>query len=519
VGNGGGGSLLVALPGANRSDAESAREMIASDWRELGRREGFDASGAAFVTAVAVFPSEAVSAEFLFESLRVQLNADPVRGAVEAESDASLLRAGVTAMSDTMRPVYGTLRRVAPTDLPVLLEGETGVGKEVLTDLVHRWSRRAAGPLVKVHCASLSETLLASELFGHERGAFTGADRRRIGRFEQASGGTLFLDEVGEIPMEVQVMLLRALQEGEIDRVGGAESVQIDVRIVAATNRDMKQMVAAGRFREDLYYRLQGMVVVVPPLRERREELPALIERFRAEIIADGHAPARGFSTGALDELYQQAWPGNIRQLRTTVFRAMVLARGAVVRHADVLSALTGAAAVSGAPEQAARLEPRRAESSPASAGGSGDELGPRGSAAGPGASKVDPGIVDPARPASAQAAPGSVEPVVELPAARPADAAPSKGSDAHAEAAADNPERALPRRLQELLQTIRRRGRYTTQEHMAKSGVSHRTALRDLQALVIEGFVERVGVRRGAYYRPDPRLTNSLPTQQDGLA
>ena len=523
VGNGGGGSLLVALPGASRSDAESAREMIASDWRELGRREGFDASGAAFVTAVAVFPSEAVSAEFLFESLRVQLNADPVRGAVEAESDASLLRAGVTAMSDRMRPVYGTLRRVAPTDLPVLLEGETGVGKEILTDLVHRWSRRAEGPLIKVHCASLSETLLASELFGHERGAFTGADRRRIGRFEQASGGTLFLDEVGEIPMEVQVMLLRALQEGEIDRVGGAESVQIDVRIVAATNRDMKQMVAAGRFREDLYYRLQGMVVVVPPLRERREELPALIERFRAEIIADGHAPARAFSTGALDELYQQEWPGNIRQLRTTVFRAMVLARGSVVRHADVLAALTGAAAVLQVPEQVVRRESSQAEASSSrpyeDGSGGGAESSQGASAVEAGPPGADPRTRAGAPPAPEQPLPGRAEPVVELPTVGPTSAAPSRGSNPPREGAADAPERALPPRLQELLQAIRQQGRYTTQDHMAKSGLSHRTALRDLQALVSEGFVERVGARRGAYYRPDSRLANTSRPFEDGLA
>ena len=263
-----------------------------------------------------------------------------------------------TAISAAMRPVYSTLRRVAPTDLPVLLEGETGVGKEVLTNLVHSWSRRSRGPLVKVHCAALTETLLASELFGHERGAFTGADRRKIGRFEQANGGTLFLDEVGEIPHDVQVTLLRALQEGEIDRVGGGEAVKVDVRVVAATNRDMKEMVRAGRFREDLYYRLQGMVVVVPPLRERREELAALARRFVADIVAAGHAPAREFSTGAMDELYRQEWPGNIRQLRTTVFRALVLARGAVVRQHDVRSALAGGGAmmVDGAQEESVSL-------------------------------------------------------------------------------------------------------------------------------------------------------------------
>src|SRR5262245_59813126 len=243
-----------------------------------------------------------------------------------------------------MRAVYNTLRRVAPTDLPILLEGETGVGKEVLTNLVHRWSRRAGGPLVKVHCASLSETLLASELFGHEKGAFTGAERRKIGRFEQADDGTLFLDEVGEIPLDVQVKLLRVLQEGEVDRVGGTEPVKVDVRVIAATNRDIARMVAEGRFREDLYYRLQGLVVRVPPLRERKQELRDLVEHFRREVVESGQSHARSLSTDAMDELYRQEWPGNIRELRNTVFRAMVMARGDFVHARDVLAALSTSA-------------------------------------------------------------------------------------------------------------------------------------------------------------------------------
>lgn len=499
VGDGGGGRFYVALPSADRGQAEVARELVASEWREAGRRDGIEVGGPSFSSAVCVFPDEAVSAEFLFESVRSQLDADPVRGAVEAESDASLLRAGVTAVSASMRPVYSTLRRVAPTDLPVLLEGETGVGKEVLTDLAHRWSRRASGPLVKVHCASLSETLLASELFGHERGAFTGAERRRIGRFEQASGGTLFLDEVGEIPMEVQVTLLRALQEGEIDRVGGAESVKVDVRVIAATNRDMKEMVADGRFREDLYYRLQGMVVLVPPLRDRREELPGLIERFRAEIVADGHAPARAMSTGALDELYQQEWPGNIRQLRTTVFRAMVLARGAVVRHEDVRAALSGGSAVPEMSERTVRMEPFRPSQAAGAASPDAASATQAGSSAPPDGGSRSSGLATRAKLGASGDAP-----VAGIPRPEPTGLAPTEDPGGPSPL-----EGQLSLRLRALLARVRELGRYTTQEHMAKSGVSHRTALRDLQTLVSKGFVERVGVRRGAWYRPDPRLAD----------
>ena len=509
AGYGGGGQFLVAMARVDRAGAETFRQEIASAWRSEGRSVGIETGVGTFGSALAVFPGEAASAGFLFEAVRAQLAADPVRDAVEAESDASLLRAGVTAVSAAMRPVYSTLRRVAPTDLPILLEGETGVGKEVLTNLVHRWSRRSRGPLVKVHCASLSETLLASELFGHERGAFTGADRRKVGRFEQAHGGTLFLDEVGEIPHDVQVMLLRALQEGEIDRVGGTQAVKVDVRVIAATNRDIKQMVANGAFREDLYYRLQGMVVQVPPLRERREELPALVERFRADIVRAGHAEDRSFSTGALDELLIQPWPGNVRQLRTTIFRSLVLARGLVVSADDVRAALRG------------------------SAGGS-DGIGEARSSVDVRATAEEPLYQMPRAPAAASSAPAGTDsgrPTPPPEAAEIGEAAESQESEESQEAqaagnagefaaatadgmrpaaAAGGPEVDLQRvvqslspRLLQLLSRVRESGRYTTQDHMASCGISHRTALRDLQALVQKGLVERVGSRRGAYYRP----------------
>ncbi|MFT4512846.1 MAG: transcriptional regulator with AAA-type ATPase domain/HAMP domain-containing protein [Planctomycetota bacterium] len=537
VGHGGRGRFYVGLPQSDRQDAEVMRQDVTAAWRAKGRQDGIEAGGATFGSALSVFPGEAASAEFLFDAVRTQLESDPVREAVEAESDVSLLQAGVTAVSAAMRPVYSTLRRVAPTDLPILLEGETGVGKEVLTNLVHRWSRRSKGPLIKVHCAALSETLLASELFGHERGAFTGADRRKTGRFEQADGGTLFLDEVGELPHDVQVALLRALQEGEIDRVGGTESVKVDVRVIAATNRDMQQMVKDGRFREDLYYRLQGMVVVVPPLRERREELLGLVQLFVREIVLTGHAPERELSTDAMDELYGQEWPGNIRQLRTTIFRALLLARGAVVRQHDVRSALAGGstlalpessvAVVDEAPGAAsdAVVAKRDAPLTPGrdrSLGRGVDSGGIGGESSRDAVSRVsgrerrlpvpDPVASEPivylVRPDSELEA-GPIADSVTGPILTPKSRVIGlPDSEVASGKSADVP---LTPRLLQLLSLIQERGRITTQDHMTSSGVSHRTALRDLQALVQHGVVERVGARRGAFYRSSGTAANSI--------
>jgi DNA-binding NtrC family response regulator/HAMP domain-containing protein len=499
----GGGQFLAAVPAYVRAQAEACLTRIAAAWDELvAQLPENEVEEQRPAGVVVQFPDEAASAEFLFEALQARLVALHSPGGTAMESDESLQRAGVTAVSPAMRAVYGTLRRVAPTDLPILLEGETGVGKEVLTNLVHRWSRRAGGPLVKVHCAALPETLLASELFGHEKGAFTGADRRKIGRFEQADGGTLFLDEVGEIPLDVQVKLLRVLQEREVDRVGGSEPVKVDVRVIAATNRDIARMVADGTFREDLYYRLQGVVVKVPPLRERKQELGSLVEQFRAEIVAGGHAAARRWSTDALDELFRHDWPGNIRELRNTVFRAMVLARGDVVQLRDVQAVL----AVAGGGAPAAATPPAAAPSSPVEAG--------------PPSEPVPPVLIPPP-PATDRAAARERETPTAW--AATADALPARGAEgADAVAAPEAPDDealeevgvpapggapfALAPRLEDLRQRVVAAGRYTTQDHMTACGISHRTALRDLQALVATGHLERVGSRRGTFYRPTRR-------------
>ncbi len=478
----GGGQFQAALPGVRRVQAEAYLADVAAAWGELvAQLPENEVEEARPAGVVVQFPDEAASAEFLFEALRARLLALHTPGASAMESDESLQRAGVTAISPAMRAVYGALRRVAPTDLPILLEGETGVGKEVLTNLVHRWSRRAGGPLIKVHCAALSETLLASELFGHEKGAFTGADRRKIGRFEQADGGTLFLDEVGEIPLDVQVKLLRVLQEGEVDRVGGTEPVKVDVRVVAATNRDISRLVADGRFREDLYYRLQGMVVVVPPLRERKQELAELVEHFRAEIVAGGHAQARAWSTEPMEELFRQEWPGNIRELRNTVFRAMVMARGEVVQLRDLQAVLAGAAPTATAANVAAAGAPPE----------------------GPPPVETPPPVLESpvAAPASgARNGAATADSPVDIP--RPVPHLEPNG----APRAEPGQPTVLPPRLRELYQAIVARGQYSTHDHMEQHSLSHRTALRDLQALVTSGFIERVGSRRGAFYRPADR-------------
>ncbi len=487
----GAGQFHVAMPGAGRASAEHLIENVRAAWGELVRQlPENDVEEQVPTGVVVVFPEDAPSAEFLFDALRARLKALATPGASAMESDESLQRAGVTAVSPAMRAVYQALRRVAPTDLPILLEGETGVGKEVLTNLVHRWSRRAGGPLVKVHCAALTETLLASELFGHEKGAFTGAERRKIGRFEQADGGTLFLDEVGDIPLDVQVKLLRVLQEGEVDRVGGTETVKVDVRVVAATNRDIGALVAAGRFREDLYYRLQGMVVKVPPLRERKHEIADLVEHFRREVVSTGQGRARSLSTDAMDEIYRREWPGNVRELRNTVFRAMVLAAGDVVSARDVAAVLDGRTPVgmgagAGAPDPtppsvAAMVEQAAPGSSPDRAGSS------------------------PPPPAATAASP---EPEFVLPRRDPEDAASIDTQVFTLE--------TLPPRLRVLLDLVRSRGACSTQDHMAAAGVSHRTSLRDMQALVRAGLVVRIGSRRGAFYQPSTgggRFPESAP-------
>jgi DNA-binding NtrC family response regulator len=241
----------------------------------------------------------------------------------------------IVAESPAMRTVVELARRVAPRRSNVLLTGETGTGKELFAGLIHEASSRGSGALVKVNCAALPETLLESELFGHERGAFTGADRRRIGRFEEASGGTLFLDEVGEMSPAIQAKLLRVLQDQEFHRVGGTQTLRTDARLVAATNVDLEREMRRGAFREDLYFRLDVIRVHLPPLRERPEDVVELAHRFQSEFAGGPGAP-RGFEPDAMARLRAHRWPGNVRELRNAIERAQLLAPGPRIRAADL---------------------------------------------------------------------------------------------------------------------------------------------------------------------------------------
>jgi DNA-binding NtrC family response regulator len=238
---------------------------------------------------------------------------------------------GLLGASPAMQTVYQVARQVAASRATVLVTGESGTGKGELARTIHALGPRARSPMITLHCAALAEGLLESELFGHERGSFTGAERQRIGRFEQADGGTLFLDEIGEISPVLQVKLLRVLQERTFERVGGDTPIKVDVRLIAATNRDLAREVREGRFREDLYYRLNVVHIEMPPLRLRGRDVLLLAEHFLRRFVAENHSRVRGFSEAARKKLVQHMWPGNVRELENAVERAVVLCTGAEI--------------------------------------------------------------------------------------------------------------------------------------------------------------------------------------------
>jgi len=241
------------------------------------------------------------------------------------EIDSSSMFEEIIGSSKPIRQLLKQVEKVAPSDSTVLILGETGTGKELIARAVHRRSKRANRAFVKVNCAAIPQSLIASELFGHEKGAFTGALQRRVGRFEAANGGTLFLDEIGELPMETQIALLRVLQEKEFERVGSNHPISVDVRVIAATNRDLRAAVAAGTFRADLFYRLNVVPIAVPSLRERAEDIPLLVEYFVARYSRKSCKSIRHVSQHTLQRLRNYRWPGNIRELQNVVERAVIL--------------------------------------------------------------------------------------------------------------------------------------------------------------------------------------------------
>lgn len=259
---------------------------------------------------------------------------------LKAELAAARGPEGLIGTSEAMRELLGTLKQVAPSSATVLLQGESGTGKELCARALHQLSPRASGPFVAVSCAALPDSILEAELFGAEKGAFTGATERRTGRFERASGGTLLLDEVGDIPLGMQVKLLRVLQEGQIERLGGGDPVRVDVRVVAATHVDLKEKVAAGQFREDLYYRLDVVNVDLPPLREREGDVPVLAMHFLKRFADKHNKPVVSLEQRALEALCSWPFPGNVRELENAIERAVVLCPGDALRLEDLPAAI-----------------------------------------------------------------------------------------------------------------------------------------------------------------------------------
>lgn len=290
-----------------------------------------DAAIAAMRLGAVDFVIKPASPERLEVSMRSAMKIEALEDEIvriRKKAEGTLTFGDLIVRGDGMRRVVSLGKRAAASNIPVLIEGESGVGKELIARAIQGESERAGKPFVTVNCGAIPENLVESILFGHEKGAFTGATDKRTGKFQEADGGTLFLDEVGELPLDAQVKLLRALQEGEIDPVGAKKSVHVNFRLVSATNRDMIQLVKDGKFREDLYYRLNVFPIWVPPLRERREDVPELAHHFLARFAAEEGKRIADISDDAMRLLKAYAWPGNVRQLENAVFRAVVLADG-----------------------------------------------------------------------------------------------------------------------------------------------------------------------------------------------
>ncbi|MDI3282681.1 sigma-54 dependent transcriptional regulator [Polyangium sp. 15x6] len=287
-----------------------------------------------FITKPVDFDALTLSIERVIERTNLKAEAEELRRQLREREGEGF--EGLIGSSPALQKVYRVAKQVAPARATVLITGESGTGKGELARAIHKKSPRASGPFITLHCAALAESLLESELFGHERGAFTGADKRRVGRFEQANGGTLFLDEVGEIPPATQVKLLRVLQERTFERVGGNEPVEVDVRLVAATNRDLAKDVHDGRFREDLYYRLNVVHIEMPALRLRGGDVLLLAAHFLKRFALENKKRIEGFHDRARAKLLAHRWPGNVRELENAIERAVVLCEGTQIDEGDL---------------------------------------------------------------------------------------------------------------------------------------------------------------------------------------
>jgi DNA-binding NtrC family response regulator len=271
-----------------------------------------------------------------------QQNLEVENVSLRKQLDAKFGLENIIGESPVMKEIFEVVQQVAPTRATVMVTGESGTGKELIAKALHQLSPRAKQPFVTVHCAALAPTLLESELFGHEKGAFTGAHERRIGRFEQAQGGTLFLDEIGEIDATIQVKLLRFLGERTFERVGSNKTLSADVRLVAATNKNLEELAKAGKFREDLFFRLRVVEIELPPLRERAGDVPLLAQSFLQEFAKENGKPVNDFTADALRLLMNYPWPGNVRELRTAIEHAVVLCRGEKISARDLPPSVRG---------------------------------------------------------------------------------------------------------------------------------------------------------------------------------
>ena len=304
------------------------------------------------------FVVKPVGIERLQVSLRNALNTSALKGELQRirhSREGRLTFADIITRSETMAGVLRTAQKAAASTIPVLIEGESGVGKELFARAIHGSGERKSKPFVDVNCGAIPDNLVESILFGHEKGAFTGATERHTGKFVEASGGTLFLDEVSELPLAAQVKLLRALQEGTVEAVGGRKPVKVDVRIISATNRKLLDRVKSGQFREDLFYRLHVLPLTIPPLRMRREDIPHLLRHFLARFCAEQNRPITGISGEAMTHLSQLDWPGNIRQLENSVYRAVVMSDSDQLGAADFPQVSTQPVAM---PETYHQVEP-----------------------------------------------------------------------------------------------------------------------------------------------------------------